>query len=75
MSRPALARRPRTHRPEERHCGRAIGESQAVSYPPGSLQARILALSRKAPPKDWAEVPSDLSHNHDHYLYSAPKKR
>ena len=35
---------------------------------------KIDALIASAPPDAWKDVPTDLSHNHDHYLYGSPKR-
>lgn len=35
----------------------------------------ITEMSSSIPDEIWAELPSDGSINHDHYLYGAPKKK
>lgn len=34
----------------------------------------LVEMSAEIPEEIWAEMPSDGSINHDHYLYGAPKK-
>jgi hypothetical protein len=34
----------------------------------------IEEISMEAPDEEWAKLPSDLSENHDHYLYGVPKR-
>lgn len=31
-------------------------------------------ISKDVPDEEWAKLPSDLSENHDHYLYGVPKR-
>lgn len=35
----------------------------------------IAEMSAEIPDEIWAELPTDGSINHDHYLYGAPKKK
>lgn len=35
----------------------------------------LVEMSAEIPDEMWAELPSDGSVNHDHYLYGAPKKK
>jgi hypothetical protein len=41
---------------------------------PGSIEYRIVELSRQVPDEEWEKLPRDGSYNHDPYLYGAPKK-
>ena len=37
---------------------------------------RIAAeLTKDIPDEEWERLPSDLSYNHDHYLYGTPKNK
>ena len=38
------------------------------------LWKQIVALSEGIPEEEWDNIPSDLSHNLDHYLYGCKKK-
>jgi len=38
-----------------------------------SIWEVIEGISRSVPDEEWAKIPPDLSKNHDHYLYGAPK--
>lgn len=33
----------------------------------------IIEIGAKVPDEEWAKIPSDLSKNHDHYLYGVPR--
>ena len=33
----------------------------------------IIEIGAEVPDEEWAKIPSDLSKNHDHYLYGVPK--
>ena len=35
----------------------------------------LVEMSSELPDEMWAELPSDGSINHDHYLYGSPKKQ
>ena len=39
------------------------------------IDAMIEDLTKDIPEEEWAKIPTDLSYNHDHYLYGAPKKK
>jgi hypothetical protein len=68
--------------------GRVIVPDEPVDLPPNqALIVRIEARSMAEAParesalawlaanaSDCADVPSDLSHQHDHYLYGVPKR-
>lgn len=42
-----------------------ISEAQAAI----PIWKEIIEISAKVPDEEWAKIPSDLSKNHDHYLY------
>ena len=46
-----------------------------LEFPPGSLEAELVALGNSAPAGTWDNVPTDLWANIDHYLYGAPKRK
>lgn len=46
----------------------------AMDFPPGSLEADLLAIGKSVPAQEWAKFPEDYFSNLDHYLYGAPKK-
>jgi hypothetical protein len=52
---------------------RAIGVEQraAISQP---IETVLGALGREVPKNEWANLPSDLTDNLDHYLYGIPKQ-
>jgi hypothetical protein len=68
--------------------GRVIVPDEPVDLPPNqALIVRIEAKNVDAPParesalawlaanaSDSTDVPSDLSHQHDHYLHGTPKR-
>ncbi len=56
---------------EEQHNGNG-GEKKVQTL--GELIAGIAARAEQAPPEEVAKLPHDGAHNHDHYLYGAPKK-
>jgi hypothetical protein len=39
------------------------------------LDKIVEELHKDIPDEAWDTVPDDLSYNHDHYLYGAPKKK
>ena len=39
----------------------------------GSISAIFVRLGRQIPDEELAKIPTDLSHNLDHYLYGSPK--
>ncbi|MHB1424325.1 MAG: antitoxin family protein [Gemmataceae bacterium] len=45
-----------------------------VEQRPPSLAERIAALARDLPPEAIDSWPTDGASQHDHYLYSAPKR-
>ncbi len=49
----------------------AGGDSFDPNVP--SIQDVVLDLSKKVPEKAWEKVPTDLSHQHDHYIYGTDK--
>ena len=53
------------------------GTSARVSaeFAAGSLEARLSAIGKALPARDWAKVPADYFANLDHYLHGAPKKK
>ena len=38
-----------------------------------SIEDYCLDLARGVPDESWAQLPEDLSENHDFYLYAVPK--
>ena len=38
------------------------------------IEEVIAEIAAQVPAEEWAKLPRDLSKNHDHYLYGAPKK-
>jgi hypothetical protein len=38
-----------------------------------SLLDLVDQIHAQTPPEEWEKLPSDLSINHDHYLYGTPK--
>jgi hypothetical protein len=39
------------------------------------LLALIAKFSKDIPKEELDKLPTDLAHNHDHYLYGTPKKK
>jgi hypothetical protein len=65
-------RKPSAPRPSRKSSVAALPK-----YKNGTLAdfwAKLDAIVAKVPKEAWKNVPSDLSHNHDHYLYGAPKR-
>jgi hypothetical protein len=44
-------------------------------FPPGSIEAKISAIGRSVPAREWAKLPADYFANLDHYSYGAPKQK
>jgi hypothetical protein len=40
-----------------------------------SLLAMVERLHRDVPPEEWEKLPTDLSEQHDHYIYGTPKRQ
>lgn len=49
-------------------------EKLADSESPASIWDRIIEQGKKIPDEVWAELPTDGSEQHDHYLYGSPKR-
>jgi hypothetical protein len=49
-------------------------EGGDVRPPEGSIEAVIQAWSAQVPDEEWDTLPTDLSHNLDHYIYGTPKR-
>jgi Arc/MetJ-type ribon-helix-helix transcriptional regulator len=58
---------------ESRQTGDAILPEQPIHDDPPIWEV-IVALGEAVPPEAWANVPTDLSKQVDHYLYGAPKQ-
>ncbi len=43
------------------------------ALPPQSIDKVFAAIAQDVPDEDWERVPTDLSKNHDHYLYGTSK--
>jgi hypothetical protein len=54
---------------------RSSNSRAAIDFPPGSLEADLLAIGKSVPAHEWAKFPEDYFANLDHYLYGAPKKK
>lgn len=46
-----------------------VAEAQAAR----SIWKEIIEIGAKVPDEEWAKIPSDLSKNHDRYLYGVPR--
>jgi len=44
-------------------------------FDPGSLEAKLSAVGKSVPAREWAKVPSDYFANLDRYLHGAPGKK
>ncbi len=53
-----------------------LGPEAAGSSPEGraSLFEALEQIGRSVPDDVWAAIPADLSENHDHYAWGAPKR-
>ena len=53
-----------------------LGESQSAQPSTARPIWEIFErLSRQVLPEEWSKLPSDGAEQHDHYLYSAPKRK
>lgn len=50
----------------------AIGETDDDARRP--IWERILELTADVPDEVWDQLPTDLSEQHDHYIYGTPKR-
>ena len=63
-----------------RVAGTTIGGKEQANSPAGMtpladwLQPLLDRVWAMAPREAWEALPTDLSANHDHYLYGAPKR-
>jgi hypothetical protein len=69
----ATRQRPRTAKRSGKR--NASNSRAAVDFPPGSLEADLLAIGKSVPAQEWAKFPEVYFANLDHYLYGAPKKK
>ncbi|MCG3197867.1 MAG: hypothetical protein GHCLOJNM_02361 [bacterium] len=63
--------------------GQPLGEVESLTLVPARLNGDtprkpiweiFEELSKEAPDEEWDQLPSDLSENHDHYLYGSPRR-
>jgi hypothetical protein len=47
----------------------------AAEFAAGSLEAKLSAIGKAVPAREWAKVPADYFANLDFYLHGAPKKK
>ena len=47
----------------------------AAEFAVGSLEAKLSAIGKAVPAREWAKVPADYFANLDDYLHGAPKKK
>jgi hypothetical protein len=52
-----------------------LNTREAAKFAAGSLEARLSAIGKAAPAREWAKVPGDYFANLDHYLHGTPKKK
>lgn len=48
-------------------------QQPASAHPEPPIWETIIRLGQQIPEDELASIPTDLSINHDHYLYGAPK--
>jgi hypothetical protein len=73
MHTPRWTRSDRTIAFNAHYDGKVIRPDEPVDLTPNqTLIVRIEAKSADESPANESTVPSDLSHQHDHYLYRAP---
>jgi hypothetical protein len=52
----------------------AAGDADESVRPRPSLWERIRDIVERVPAEAWESVPTDLSEQHDHYIYGTPKR-
>jgi hypothetical protein len=55
----------------ERSAASDVGSDEVKDEPP--IWETIVEIGKKIPEEAWAEIPTDLARNLDHYLYGSPK--
>jgi len=64
--------RQRTRKLMEKNGSRPTASAE---FPPGSLEAKLSAIGKSVPAREWAKIPTDYFANLDHYRLGAPKKK
>ena len=60
----------------KRACAKNGSRSRvAAEFAPGSLEAKLAALGKLIPDREWANVPVDYFANLDHYRHGAAKNK
>jgi hypothetical protein len=68
----ATKSRQRTGKPTGKNGARSIAPAK---FPPGSLEAKLSAIGKSVPAREWAKITADYFANLDHYRLGAPKKK
>ncbi|MDS3859959.1 hypothetical protein RIF25_03965 [Thermosynechococcaceae cyanobacterium BACA0444] len=50
-----------------------LQSSESTELNISSLLDLVTQIQAQVPIEEWQKLPTDLSINHDHYLYSSPK--
>ncbi|MBM3472637.1 MAG: hypothetical protein FJX75_05125 [Armatimonadetes bacterium] len=58
----------------EASAGREAPSAAEAPRPLDSLWVRIRNMVERVPAEAWEGVPTDLSEQHDHYIYGTPKR-